>query len=295
MLGKTAMGCVVGHSNAKMAFGKRKGFPLLCGKVFPDRSFPGTWLACAWSPTWVLGNSKDPVVDVIWRSELAQILATAATPPVDVSDKVTILTGVDEVLPVLNRVLGGTRPLGFDYETTGLKPDALGHRIVSIGFAPTPACGFAFALGTTPEWDAVKDVWRSILGSRDRAKIAHNLPYEWAWSHKCFKVVPIGWAGDTQVLAHLEDSRSGHSGLKVQAYLKFGVPSYDDSVARYIHASRAVEDRDGCNAINNMAQAPVKQMLTYNALDALYTLRLWYWYKERGMAANASDDFTIHG
>ncbi len=299
MLGKTAMECVVGHSNSKIAFGKRKGFPLLCGKVFPDRAFPGTWLACAWSPSFICRKETkreyDPVVPVIWRNELEQILDVAKEPPLDRPDKVVLLLNATDTLGMLNKLAVGTKPFAFDYETTGLKPDAKGHRIVSIGFAPTVACGYAFALGTTPEWDPVKVAWKSIMGDKARPQIAHNLPYEFSWTHKCFNVVPRGWAGDTQVLAHLEDSRPGHSGLKVQSYLKFGVPTYDDCVSKFIRSSHADEDRYGCNALNNMAKAPVRDMLKYNALDALYTLRLWYWYKEQGVAANDGEDYTIHG
>jgi hypothetical protein len=108
-------------------------------------------------------------------------------------------------------------------------------------------------------------------------------------------VLPQGWAGDTQVLAHLEDSRVGNSGLKAQCYLKFGTPEYTEEVGSFLRASKEDEDAYGCNAINAIDSAPVDELLKYNALDALYTLRLWEWFKERGLATNDGEDYTIHG
>jgi uracil-DNA glycosylase family 4 len=296
MFGAAAMSSVVGYSNPKLAYNRMKGFPLLCGKIFPDTTYPGSWLACSYSPSYIVERNFDIALQTSWRNDLQDIfsIAFSGTPKV-YTDNYKITTDARQALEWLRKLEHGIKPFAFDYETTGLKPHAIGHKVKSIGFAPSNQCGYSFTLDTTPEWDAVRETWRRILQNPARPKIAHNLPYEWAWSKHCFKVLPQGWAGDTQVLAHLEDSRVGNSGLKAQCYLKFGTPEYTEEVGAFLRASKEDEDAYGCNAINAIDSAPVDELLKYNALDALYTLRLWEWFKERGLATNDGEDYTIHG
>ena len=300
LLGSAALESVVGSSNPEIIYRKSRGFPLLRGKIFPDRAYSGSWLGCTFHPAYVERMSRDKVVEVTWRNDLRRFLEQMEqAPPVGTAASdlscCTLLTCPQQIIPVLQRMTSTLRPFTFDYETTGLKPHADGHHIVSIGFAVSTTTAFSFRLGHGPEWESVHDAWRSCMVNPQHGKIAHNLPFEFEWSRVGFGKVPRGWIADTQVLAHVEDSRLGHSSLKVQAYLKFGVPDYVSAVDKY----KKPQDKDnkayGCNAFNTMAKAPTTALLQYNALDALYTYRLWNYYREQGVAAPADTNFEFYG
>lgn len=290
MLGSYALSSIVGVSNPKIVHSSGKGFPLLCGKIFKDQFFPNTWLAVTLSPDYVNRTKFDPVVPAVWRLDFEQFIThlneedPSTRTQQDDHKACVLLNDPVKALNALTRVQEEKPLLAFDYETTGLKPHASGHRVVSIGFSPINSRSFAFRfpdlMKGTP-WIEVGRKWRDIMADPLIKKVAHNLPFEWEWTHQYFKVTPRGWTADTQVLSHLEDSRVGHSSLKVQAYLKFGVPEYTGDVDRF---KRSIDNGTGANAFNEIANAPVTEMLVYNALDALYTRRLFYWFVERGLA-----------
>jgi hypothetical protein len=188
--------------------------------------------------------------------------------------------------------------IAFDYETTGLKPHAKGHRVVSVGFCPSFTASYAFDVpypvkGTV--WEGAVENWRKIMADSAVPKVAHNVPYEWEWTRRCFRVVARGWVADTQVLSHLEDSRPGHSGLKAQSYLKFGAPEYAEETDRFKRASPEDVALYGCNALNKMDKAPSRARLKYNGIDALYTYWLFKWFQERGLVAPDGKSQMVYG
>jgi uracil-DNA glycosylase family 4 len=300
LLGRIAMESVVGHSNKDIAYGKSRGFPLLRGKLFPDRAYPGSWLGCTFHPSYVLRvDSDEPVVPVTWHNDLARFLEdTKALPSIDTDEDdlkcLRILSTPVAIIPVLKRVIQKHEPIAIDYETTGLKPHAKGHKVVSVGFATGIKEACAFKMGIGNDWTEVRKSWARILEDPAIGKIAHNVPFEWNWSKHGFGVVSRGWIADTQVLCHLEDSRKGHSSLKVQSYLKFGIADYDD-LDRFKDAPKAQKKLTGCNAFNTMDKAPTTQLLRYNAKDALYEYRLWKWFQKQGVAAPKGSEYEAYG
>lgn len=300
LLGHGAMSSVVGASNPKVAFGKARGFPLLCDKVFPDQSYPGTWLGVAMAPDQVERLKFDPVVHTVWCNSLNRFFDTVKEQYPRLPDPANceIITRPERAERLLT-LLGDRKSLfAFDYETTGLKPHAEGQRVVSVGFCPSFTASFAFDIPCPLQgsgWEGVATKWRKIMADITVPKVAHNVAFEWEWTRRFFKVVPRGWAGDTQVLAHLEDSRPGHSGLKVQSYLKFGVPEYTSTTDRFKRSSPDDNALHGCNAFNKMDKAPFRDRLQYNAVDALYTYWLFNWFKERGLVAPDGKDVMVYG
>ena len=301
LLGHSAMKSVVGDSNAEIAFGTGRGFPLLRGKVFPDRAYPGSWLCCTYHPSYIERSIGEPVVSVVWRNDLKRAFETLQQeqPSGSSADDLVCchaLTSTDEILALLRKLKESKRPFAEDYETTGLKPHASDQHVVSIGVCPAMNASYAFKLeGYDGTWKEIRQLWAEIMACRDQGKIAHNLPFEFEWTRTCFGVIPRGWIADTQVLAHLEDSRSGHSSLKVQTYLKFGEPDYSGDVQKYKGASMEQKKLRGCNALNGMMKAPIHDLLRYNALDALYTFRLWNFYRMQGVTASNGQPFEFYG
>ena len=155
----------------------------------------------------------------------------------------------------------------FDYESTGLKPEGLGQEIVSCGLAwmtdteDTECLAFPFM----PE---IKEAWCDYLTSRCQ-KVAANSKFEQRWSKRILGVEVRGWTYDTMLAAHMLNPIAGATGLKFQAFVKLGLPFYAEEVERYFQSQEP-----GGNAINNIYQASMPELLRYNAIDALAELDL---------------------
>jgi DNA polymerase I-like protein with 3'-5' exonuclease and polymerase domains len=63
--------------------------------------------------------------------------------------------------------------------------------------------------------------------------------------------------------------------LKYLTYSYFGDIGYDDDVDMYLKAPERELEMYGDNAFNLIEKAPLDKLLTYNALDSLYTFKLW--------------------
>jgi uracil-DNA glycosylase family 4 len=163
--------------------------------------------------------------------------------------------------------------LTIDLETTGLKPQREGHRIVSCALSWGPDECVAFP------WPEDRSALRRItrlLGNEGIGKVAANLPFEDRWlTH--FGLPVRGWRWDTLLAAHVQDNRERVTGLKFQAYVQFGVIGYDDDAGPWIRATAAEEKEHGANAFNRMLEFLVREpekLLRYNGMDALLEHRL---------------------
>lgn len=148
--------------------------------------------------------------------------------------------------------------LAIDYETTGLRPWARGHRIVSVGFSDG---NWAAAVPMTADFARS---WKRILQARVTGKVAHNMKFEHQWASRYLGVETVGWVWDTMLAAHLIDNRRHICGLKRQAYIHLGVDDWSGDVT-----AKFDEGGDGFNALSS--SAPTPELLKYNALDAFYT------------------------
>ena len=162
--------------------------------------------------------------------------------------------------------------IAFDYETSNLKPFGKDQKIWTIGVSESGS-SFAFPY-QYPHWNTsqtqeIGRLWKRILLDEKIEKVAHNLKFEDIWSRKFFGIDEVkGWKWCTMNGAHIEDNRDKFSGLKFQAYIKYGIYPYDSSVQRYISAS-TVEGR------NSLDQVPLSDLLLYCSKDALLAYKLY--------------------
>jgi len=153
----------------------------------------------------------------------------------------------------------------FDYETTGLKPEAFGHKIISCAVAwlqedNTPHCvSFMVTPDSTPY---LVDYLKSPV-----PKIAANLKFEERWSRQLLGTPVRSWCLDTVITAHMEDPGKTVAGLKFQAFARLGVPYYAGDVEPFFGS-------DGSNQLNQIHRVPTHKLLEYNALDSLSELDL---------------------
>jgi len=152
---------------------------------------------------------------------------------------------------------------GFDYETNAIRPYAKAAKLLSVAFAGSKrVVGIALShkrTGWTPKLlRTVHGLLARFLLSRGlkRRLVAHQLPFEIEWSATWFGDEVIwntGW-GDTASQAYILDERPWTLSLEflIKEYFGFSIKSIDNL------------DR------NTLDDAPLENVLRYNALDAKY-------------------------
>jgi uracil-DNA glycosylase family 4 len=178
---------------------------------------------------------------------------------------VRTLNKAGQVIDWLTLATDACERVGFDYETTGLSPFAPGARLLSAGLAIGQEA-IAFPL------DHREATWSesersAILGALQRfleapvVKVAHNASFEMLWTLHFFgkrAVRPALWA-DSLAQAFLLDSRPRAHSLDHLCLVNYGLPLKNVSALD----------------VTNLDNEPLDQVLTYNAMDAKYCLRLW--------------------
>jgi uracil-DNA glycosylase len=261
MLGASAVYSLIGHRWKKDLGGisKWRGFTI------PDKDF-NAWLCPTYHPSYVERAEKG-VEETVWIQDLKaairminEDIPTYKDPRIDIINDLTILEKIKE----------GT--IAFDYETTGLKPHAKGHRVVCCAIATSVDHAYVFMMPDTRE---ARQPFINLLANPNVGKMAHNMKYEETWSAVRLRQPVQNWTWDSMLAAHILDNRPGVTSLKFQAYVQFGIVDYSSDIAPFL---KAVDDSDA-NAINKIQMLIAKpggkeKLMKYCALDAIYEYRL---------------------
>lgn len=238
------------------------------GWAIPDKDF-NTWVLPVFHPNFVRAE-KNPVVETIFNNDIKNVKNYLNKSFPDIPDAETcchLLKKKQDIEEYLTEILKYKATFAFDYETTGLKPHMRGHKIatVSMCWQNDKACAWEWKL--TP----IK-LYRQIMEDPDIRKIAANMKMEDHWTTERARGIKIqGWLWDTMNGAHILDSRKGITSLKFDVYKRFGVTDYSSHLDQYLHSV----NRDyGANSFNRIFDAPMEDLLTYNARDSFYTYHL---------------------
>lgn len=243
------------------------------GWVIPDRQTKA-WVAPMFHPSYVIKHTKqgtktyNPVVGVIFNQDLERALRVSGKNfPVfgEEKDIVQIVTDPQVLISEFDRIHKNKLPITFDYETTGIKPQAEGHRIVSCAISAGVRHSIAFPM---PHKGPVAKKFRQLLADNSVPKWAHNIKFEDIWSKVRYRTTVQGWEWDSMLAAHILDNRSGITGLKFQVYVHFGVIDYSSHLDDYLKSAVNAND------INKIDDAPLHEVLLYNGLDSLFQYRL---------------------
>jgi len=169
--------------------------------------------------------------------------------------------------------LAEERIVGFDYETTGVRPYARGSKLLSVAVAGREQ-SLAVALEhpqtawNSKQRDEVYRMLAHFIRSRTgkRRLVAHHLPFELEWSAYHFGSQLIwgsAW-GDTESQAYILDERPFTFSLDFLCWQYFGL------------SIKALNNLDR----DSLAAAPLVDVLRYNAVDAKYH-RLTFLAQER--------------
>jgi len=259
LLGNAAVESVIGHRWKKDlgTISKWRGWTI------PDQDYM-SWICPTFHPSYVERSERE--VKTIWRQDLKQALSKLdESPPVSQKAKIEII----DDLSVLENVSG---ICAVDYETTGIKPHAKGHRIICAAVADSVDHCYAFMM---PSKKKDRMAFLNLMWDKTVGKVAQNMKYEDHWTNVRLRQPVRNWEWDTMIATHILDNRQGITSLKFQTYVQFGVVDYDSEIAPYLQA----KDSKNSNAINRIYEL-LKQpqgkekLLEYCGWDAIYELRL---------------------
>ncbi len=260
LFGNAAVYSLIGH-RWKRDLG---GITKWRGWTIPDQDF-NAWLCPTFHPSFI-ERSEENDINTIWQQDLKRAIGKLAEPFVIQQDPEI------HYIDNLNVLADIKSDFAFDYETTGLKPHAIGHRIICTAVAPSESYAYVFPMPTSRKQC---QPFIDLLLNPKLGKIAQNMKFEYAWTKERLRVEVQNWLWDTMLMSHVLDNRPGATSLKFQTYVNFGVVDYASEITPYLQA----KEQNNGNAINRIYELLAKpdgmqQLLRYCALDAVYEYRL---------------------
>lgn len=238
------------------------------GWAIPDREYNAI-VVPMFHPIYILRSEKNPVVETIFDNDIQLLKSILDKPFPDLPDDscCEVLTKEKDIENYLLDILKYKTTFAFDYETTGLKPHAKGHKIASVAMC--------WQLNRACSWEWKRTpiaLYRKIMVDPTIRKIAANMKMEDHWTAVRGRRMEVnGWLWDTMNAAHLLDNRKGITSLKFDVYKRYGIVDYDSSIEPYLISN---SNYHGANGLNRIFEAPREELLLYNAKDAFYTYHL---------------------
>lgn len=214
-----------------------------------------------WQDVYLKETDNFCLLDRFINNQIVEGLKASAFKPFDVGD-VIVLDADQKIIDFLRYVMT-LDSIAFDIETTGLKPYADGHEIVTWGFSDGQSM-WAF---THPTNQRILRMLAQVMVS-DVKKYGWNIQYEHVWIKHFLGVEIQNWYFDGMIGTHILDNRSGITSLKFQTFVRFGVAGYDAEIDEFLKSSGGVNEK------NNIKLAPIDRLLLYNGMDAKYTYLL---------------------
>lgn len=256
------------------------------GSQIPDqelkvRIFP------TWNPKFVFYQGRDDRIDVVLRKQIESHVKMAVqtaelnTPFYETAYNGECIAVYDsiEAIKIIEQ-MQDAEAVAFDYETTGIKPYRDGQEIYTVSVSDG-AFSYAFPYFNDKDF---RKAWLDLMRS-DTPKIAHNKKFEMLWTkvrggynntEGCW---PKNIFWDTMLAAHQMHNLK-KTNLKFKTYTLLGIAGYDNAIDHYLQATKDDEDKWGTNAFNRIKEAPLDEVLKYNAMDSLFTYKLYeYQYR----------------
>lgn len=237
------------------------------GYNIPSRRL-NAWVSPAWHPSFVTRLQDDPrdggVAELVWKRHLKAALSKKDRPwnegDPDISSSVRAILDPTKAAEAIHELMSSGKPLAFDIETNGIKPDASCMRIYCCSVSDGET-SIAY-----PWHGAVIEATKELITS-NTPKIGFNDKYEARWMKKHLGVWVKNVIWDGMLAAHVLDNRPGTKSLKFQAFALLGEESYDDFVKPYFKST-------GTNEPNRIADVPLPTLLKYCAMDSLLEVRV---------------------
>ena len=264
-LGESATYSLIGHRWKKSFDGIFKWR----GWTIPDQDFK-CWICPTFHPSFIERSKRNEMVaEVIWKNDLKQAISKLdqpfliyKEPKFDFIEDLEELYNIDKSVPFIVP----------DFETTGRKPHAPGHKILCAGIADSPDHVYVFMI---PESRSKRQPLVDILTNKGILKAGQNMKFEIAWAREILHCNINGFVHDCMIASHILDNRFGVTGLKFQTFVQFGIPDYDSEVEPYIKSI----DEKNANSLNRLPEFILKpdgpkKLMTYCGYDCINEYRL---------------------
>ena len=286
-LGKHALIALIGEYIKDITISKFRGLFI----PIPGHNF---YLAPTVHPSFVLRQDDDYSYETIRRdiketlSLLKYIPDNHTVDSLDIHKPIHLITDFTSFNALMDKIHREKPISAFDYETSSKKPQKDRSRIWSMSICFNGQ-SYSFpihypAVQGVYSKDAADTMWgtqhlnvveakiKRYLQDPKCKKIAHNKSFEEIWSYFVLKspVKSLVWC--TMNNQHILDSRKGFCGLKLQAFVRWGIHGYDKEMEYYIKS----REESGANALNQLHRAPLERLLLYGGIDSFLTEKLAY-------------------
>jgi len=274
---------LLGGAAVQSVLGKRWGGKQLGGvsrwrgTAIPDQDL-GAWICTTFHPSYVLRNGSE-FIENLWLKDLRRYIKIAKRDlfPERLDPEIVFVNSKNIGDAVYDHCRGA-KLVAFDYETTGIKPDAEGHRIVCGAFCADGEKVVTGFFPLDPNSVHLKGV-KAILRDKKIGKTSHNIKFEQTWSKVWLGVAVRDFVWDSMVVSHILDPRPLWNSLAFQTYINFGEVGYDKIMSPVLDASHN-KSKHGSNGFNKLvkfverSKGDRKKVLTYCGLDSYYQFNL---------------------
>lgn len=226
------------------------------------------WVTPVWHPSYIMrkvkGGERDAgLVQMLWERDLKAAVGLAGKRPWDAVPDYKGLCDVvidpDEAAKRVDAMTAGDGPLAWDLECLGLKPDNDAIEIVCCSVSDGKR-------SVAYPWHgaAIKATKRMLLSNVP--KYGFSAKYEQRFMLRKLGLEVKGWDWDGMLAAHVLDNRRDICNLSFQSFARLGYADHKDPMKAYMKSA-------GSNLPNRLREAPLPQLLRYNALDSLLE---WY-------------------
>lgn len=257
LLGTEAVMSVVGH---RWKAGDLDTIDKWRGWIIPDQEFKA-WICPTIAPEFLIQGKEE--VKTVFSNDIRRIIPflDKKVPRYKFPDYIAL-----QSLKPLKQITSGI--ICFDYETTGLKPEDEGHKIVCMSIYSTQLDKL-FSFPIPEKKKKLKPVLK-LLTNPAIGKRAHNMKFEDKWTSVIFGVDVQNWEFDSQIAAHQLDNRFGVTGLKFQTYVNFGIVDYSSSVAEFLKSKgRNANEKNTILELIKTKEG-MDKLLTYCAYDSWF-------------------------
>lgn len=256
------------------------------GWKIPDQELKA-WVYPTFPPSFI-ENAKSNVEAVLWNKDLEQIAELTKMPFREFKEP-NIEYLQENELHKLDKIQVGN--IVFDYEATGLKLHAKGHKIICVSVVTSNNHAYSFML---PKNKVKRKPFLDLLQRKSVGKIAQNLKYEDNATNVRLRIPVKNWVYDTMLAAHIMDNRKGVTGLKFQAYVQFGIVDYDSEVSPYLRPIKDIKNANAINQIETLLEKPEGKalLLKYCAYDSILTYRLASLFKKQMRGTQGQTDIS---
>lgn len=226
------------------------------------------WIVPNWHPAFLLrqgdnGQRMDDVAEKMFLRHLKAAAKLKGRPWERVPDyrrEVEVVMDPKTAAFNVGQMIKHGKPVAFDYETDGLKPDNPGLGIVSCGMSNGE---FTFAYPWHGEAIAAT---KEFLAS-GMPKVGWNVKYEQRWTRAKLGIGVRNWVWDGMIAAHVLDNRKHICSAEFQEFVLLGFAWHKGRMGSLMKAA-------GTNSANRLREANLAELLTYNGLDALVEWRM---------------------